>query len=90
MRAADLAWQIQLAIDADHGFPSTYSYEREDDGYRINFSFPLPSNAARRLVFFGGRRRASGSSRFSFWITESQLADEEVFLQKHLWLIKAY
>lgn len=88
MRASDSAWQIQLAIDAHAGNPATFTSVREEDGFRLDLSFPLPISGRRRLAFLGGRRVPGNGRPFSFWIPESQLPAEEAYLREHFWFRK--
>lgn len=86
MRACDQAWQIQLAIDARNGNRDIYRVALEDDGYRLDFMFPLPMAARRRINFLGGGRRPKSGGGLSFYLPASQLDEEKTFLELHYWL----
>lgn len=86
MRACDQAWQIQLAIDTRNGLPDSYHVAIDDNGCRLDFTFPLPMAARRRLIFLGGGRRPRKGGGLSFWLPASQLDEEKRFLEQHYWL----
>jgi len=90
-RACDVAWQIQLAIDASRGFPALMRTRPDPQGAGIylEVGFPLPMAARRRLLLLAGSRGLSGSSGFSFWLPASQLAQEKSFLADHFWYAPA-
>ena len=84
-RACDEAWRMQLAIDAANGFPSTCRVTAVGDGCRLDFDFPLPMAAKRRLLFLGGRE-SDQRAVFSFSLPTSESAQEASFLKTHYWI----
>lgn len=90
VRACDVAWRVQLAIDAAAGHPATYTVKPEGVDFSLSANFPLPLAAKRRLLFLGGRSSANAGSRFTFRLSSSQQAREERFLRDHYWLKAAH
>lgn len=84
-RACDQAWQAQLAIDAEEGYPSTYRTVASQNGHLLNFDFPLPLTARRRLWYLGGIGKR-GDNPYTFWIPDAELATESAYLEQHLWM----
>lgn len=84
-RACDEAWRMQLAIDAANGFPSICRVTAVGDGCRLDFDFPLPTAAKRRLLFLGGRESVQRAA-FSFSLPTSESAQEASFLKTHYWI----
>lgn len=86
-RACDVAWHIQLAIDADNGFAARIRTrpDANGEGSYLEVDFPLPMSAQRRLVLLGGGHGNRDSDGFSFWLPTSQLAEEVLALKEHFW-----
>jgi hypothetical protein len=84
-RGCDIAWHLQMAIDHCHGTPQLYRRRPEPGGACLDFLSPLPLWAQRRLAILG-RPAPREKCLFSYWIPQRELASEEAFLQKHLWL----
>ena len=84
-RACDQAWEAQLAIDAEEGFPTTYRTAPGQGGDSLILDFPLPLAARRRLWYLGGVGRRSDNP-YAFWIPSGQLATESAYLERHLWI----
>ncbi len=84
-RASDVAWRLQLALDAQRGTPATYiiSPDASDEGATIYFDFPLPLPARRRLLVLGARRIEDHS--YKFWLPKAELATEKQFLREYYW-----
>jgi len=84
-RASDTAWRLQLALDAEAGYPATYSVSQDPGhgGSLLNFNFPLPLAARRRLLFLGGLRKENNP--YQFWLPAEELALEQQFLREHYW-----
>ncbi|WP_046168005.1 hypothetical protein [Chromobacterium vaccinii] len=84
-RACDVAWRLQLALDAEAGYPATYSIspDTEHAGVLLRFDFPLPLAARRRLLILGGRR--SENNPYHFWLPAAELGQERLFLREHYW-----
>lgn len=84
-RACDQAWRLQLAIDAVAGFPATFHASSVGGDHRLDFNFPLPIDARRRLLFIGGRE-VDAQAAYSVQISNSQLEIEKEFLRMHCWM----
>jgi hypothetical protein len=84
-RGCDFAWHLQLAIDSCRGSPQKYRRRQAQDGICLDFFSPLPLWAERRLAIIG---RPAERSRclFTYQILECELAAEEEFLRRRLWL----
>src|SRR6266850_4845347 len=85
-RGSDFAWHLQMAIDSCRGSPQKYRRRTTDEGTRLDFFSPLPLWAERRLAIIGcpvERDRCL----FSYQVPNAELAVEEEFLQKHLWMV---
>lgn len=84
-RGSDFAWHLQLAIDSCRGAPQKYRRRREADGVCLDFFSPLPLWAERRLAIIG-RPAERVRCLFTYQFPERELAAEEEFLRKRLWL----
>jgi hypothetical protein len=84
-RGSDFAWHLQLAIDSCRGAPQKYRRRREADGVCLDFFSPLPLWAERRLAIVG-RPAERVHCLFTYQFPERELAAEEGFLRKRLWL----
>lgn len=84
-RGCDVAWYLQMAIDHCRGMPQRYRRRPAPGGACLDFFSPLPLWARRRLAVLG-RPAPREKCLFSYWIAERELASEEAFLQKRLWL----
>lgn len=87
-RGCDEAWRLQMAIDRANGTPQLYRVRAEGDYAYVDFFSPLPLWAERRLMLVG-RHETPEKCLFSYRVRSSDLAAEEEFLQKHLWLARA-
>lgn len=84
-RGCDSAWHLQLAIDYCAGHPQQYLRSETDGGARFDFFSPLPLWAQRRLMIFGNER-PNNKSLFAHEVRNSEVENEEKYLQEHLWL----
>jgi hypothetical protein len=84
-RGSDFAWHLQLAIDSCRGAPQKYRRRRDATGVCLDFFSPLPLWAERRLAIIG-RPVERGHCLFTYQFPERELAAEEEFLRKRLWL----
>lgn len=84
-RGCDAAWHIQMAIDALNGTPQRYRIRQAETGPILDFFSPLPLWARRRLAIFG-RTEQPSHCVFSYSLPERELAAEENFLKRRLWL----
>jgi hypothetical protein len=74
-----------MAIDACRGSPQKYRRRPTPDGTLLDFFSPLPLWAERRLAIIGSPAERA-HCLFTYHISERELAAEEEFLQKRLWL----
>ena len=86
-RGCDIAWHLQMAIDFERGEPQQYRRRLVSDGAYLDFFSPIPLWAQRRLVIIG-RPAPREKCLFSYWLPEVEIAPEEEFLQKRLWLAR--
>ncbi|HEY6347638.1 MAG TPA: hypothetical protein VIY49_39610 [Bryobacteraceae bacterium] len=85
-RGCDVAWHLQMAIDACRGTPQHYRLRHTAQGHSLDFFSPLPMWAHRRMMVVGspGPRE---KCLLAFQITEQDFQSERMFLQQHLWLM---
>lgn len=84
-RGCDVAWRIQMAIDALAGRPQEYRLTLTDVGSRFDFFSPIPSWARRRLAVIG-REIEPADCLMSFLVPTTEVAAEEAFLNDLLYL----
>lgn len=84
-RGCDMAWHLQMAIDASRGDHQLYRRQETDHGMRVDFLSPIPEWAERRLMIFG-RAVPRQKSLFSYELPKTEAGAEERFLQERLWL----
>jgi len=87
-RGCDEAWRLQMAIDRTNGAPQVYRMRAASEYAFLDFFSPLPLWAERRLMLVG-RHEEPEKCLLSYRVRSSELAGEEEFLQKHLWLAPA-
>jgi hypothetical protein len=87
-RGCDEAWRLQMAIDHANGTPQAYRVRAAGEYAYVDFYSPLPQWAERRLMLVG-RHEPPNKCLLSYRLRVSELAVEEEFLQKHLWLAPA-
>lgn len=87
-RGCDIAWRLQMAIDAQAGSAQTYVVQENGDTARVEFFVPIPDWAQRRLALVGEEMESS-SSLLAYIVSGQELAAEEEFLQGHLFLARA-
>jgi hypothetical protein len=85
LRPCDIAWRIQMAIDAEAGAPQRFRVRTAQPESFIDFFAPLPSWATRKLTI-SGRRAESHRCLISFAVPNSDLGPEVEFLRERLWL----
>jgi len=85
-RGSDVAWHLQMAIDACRGRPQHYRLRQTGQGHSLDFFSPLPMWAHRRMLVAGspGPRE---KCLLAFQITEQDFQSERTFLQQQLWLM---
>jgi hypothetical protein len=84
-RGSDVAWHLQMALDARLGSPQRYRVRRVSGAPVIDFFSPLPSWAERRLAIIG-RPAMKEHCLFSYQFSDAELAAEIAFIEKCLWL----
>lgn len=87
-RGCDEAWRLQMAIDQLNGMPQVYRVRVTGEYAYVDFYSPLPFWAERRLMLVG-HHEAPNNCLLAYRLRFSELAAEEEFLQKHLWLTPA-
>ncbi|MBB5360541.1 hypothetical protein HDE76_003785 [Rhodanobacter sp. ANJX3] len=85
-RSCDVAWLTQLAMDATAGHPNGYRIVKERDGWRLTLNFPLPLNAIRRLLHWGGHIHSAVDHYQTFWVPDDVRDVVERFLQEQCWM----
>jgi hypothetical protein len=84
-RGCDVAWRIQMAIDATAGRPQEYRLVVADGGFRFDFFSPIPVWARRRLAVIGQECEPAGCL-ISFFVPAKEVEAEERFLSELLYL----
>jgi len=84
-RGCDVAWHLQMAIDQSRGTPQKYRRRSGTGGAYLDFFSPIPLWAQRRLCVVG-RFVPPEHCLLSYWVPERELAAEEDYVQRHLWL----
>ena len=84
-RGCDAAWHLQMANDHSNRMPQKYRRRPANGGELLDFFSPLPLWARRRLMTIG-RPEPRDRSLFSYFVPQRELAAEEEFLQRRLWL----
>jgi len=81
-RSCDLAWRVQMAMDAVIGTPQAV---RVRESSVLDFFSPLPSWAERRLAVVG-EREPPYRCLFSYRMPDKDVEDSLLFLKDHLWI----
>jgi hypothetical protein len=84
-RPCDLAWRIQMAIDADVGTPQRVRLRHADHRVVLDFFSPLPAWAERRLAVVG-ERIAPNRSLISYAVSQPEVDDAITFMKDYLWI----
>jgi hypothetical protein len=84
-RPCDLAWRIQMAMDAYAGTPQRVRLRQVDHQVVLDFFSPLPSWAERRLAVVG-ERTAPHRSLLSFLIPRTEVDETIKFMKDYLWI----
>lgn len=84
-RPCDLAWRLQMAIDAIAGVPQKMRLGKDQESAWIEVFAPLPAYAERRLALVGTRSREKGAL-FRYRVPEGAVAGEVEALKSVLWL----
>ncbi len=89
--AADEAWELQAAIDAERGHEQRVRVRPTSDaGYKVlDFFSPLPSWAQRRLDLLGTPLLSGTGALFSYNLPADEVAEELDFLTDRLWMSTA-
>ncbi len=86
--AADEAWELQAAIDAENGHRQRLrTRPTPDTAYTaLDFFSPLPGWAQRRLDLFGTPLLAARGALFSYSLPTNEVGEELDFLAQRLWM----
>jgi hypothetical protein len=84
-RGCDVAWHLQMAIDAGLGRPQVYRRRDVLGGTYFDFFSPLPLWAARRFAVLG-QAASPENCLLTYWLASQDVAEEEDFLRQRLWL----
>ncbi|WP_411338966.1 hypothetical protein V6U71_13660 [Sphingopyxis sp. J-6] len=84
-RGCDAAWRIQMAIDTVAGRPQEYRLREAGGDAILDFFFPIPMWARKRLAVIGSEIDPAGCL-LSFLVPQTELATEEKFLSEMLFL----
>ena len=86
--AADEAWVVQAALDAERGNSQRLRVSPTSGGEHRRFDFfsPLPSWAQRRLDLFGTPVLAGRGALFSYSLPTSEVDEELTFFSNRLWM----
>ena len=84
-RPCDLAWRIQMAIDADAGTPQRVRLRQVDHQAVLDFFSPLPSWAERKLAVVG-ERTPPHRSLLSYLIPRPEVDETIKFMNDYLWI----
>jgi hypothetical protein len=79
-RACDLAWRVQLALDALSDRSSRYQVTMGDDVATLVVNFPVPALERRTLLHLGGRRDTT-TSAFRYTFPSGSLQAAEAILR---------
>lgn len=80
VRGCDMAWSVQLALDAESENPARYHVLGTHNGWTsLRLEFPLPLHYRRRLLHLGGRRSTEDEG-FRFHVPAADLATAEAIL----------
>jgi hypothetical protein len=85
LRPCDIAWRIQMAIDAEAGTPQSVRVKEGQESSLLDFFSPLPSWTERRLAVVASKSMGAGRL-FSYELPTSSLQEEIAFLKNALWL----
>ena len=85
VRPCDVAWRIQMALDAAVRSPQTYRAVERDGDVELAFSSPIPSWAERKLAIVG-TKTARASALYAYQLPQEATPAAEKFLQQLLWL----
>lgn len=86
VRPSDIAYRIQLALDAVDGTPQQFAFDQDGADALLSFFAPLPSWAKRRLATTGTLLDKATGALFSFKFQMSDVVEQTKFLREHVWL----
>jgi hypothetical protein len=84
-RPCDVAWRVQMALDAGSGTPQRVRLRASGQQTRLDFYSPIPSWAERKLAV-DGKPIAPERCLFSYEIPAESGSEIVAFLQSHLWM----
>jgi hypothetical protein len=85
LRPCDVAWRIQMALDASAGGPQRFRIRQEKASPVLDFFSPLPSWAERKLAVVG-QRAERHKCMLSYAVPASDTDNEIRFLRERLWI----
>jgi hypothetical protein len=85
VRPCDIAWRIQMALDAQAGCPQRFRVRPLGPEYGLDFFSPLPSWAERKLAV-AGEKTDRHKSLLSYCVSTTDLEHETQFLRGRLWM----
>ena len=85
-RGCDAAWRLQAAIDAGRQMPQEFRASKDETASRIDLFSPPPMWLSRRWSSLGRLLPRSRSALFSFEFDPNEGSQEELFLEKMLWM----
>ena len=84
-RPCDIAWHIQMAMDAERGAKQRFRVQLHPEGDHIEFFSPLPSWAERKMMTSGVRQSRPGCL-FCYVMRAGESSRTIPFLQSQMWL----
>jgi hypothetical protein len=84
-RPCDLAWRIQMAMDAEAGTPQRVRLRQVDHLAVLDFFSPLPAWAERKLAVVG-ERTAPHRSLLSYLVPQPEVDETIQFMKDYLWI----
>jgi hypothetical protein len=86
LRPCDVAWRIQMAIDAQAGTPQFFRLRESEGACFVDFPNPLPSWAARKLMI-SGERADPHRAVSTYALRGNDINEINEFLRQRLWLV---
>jgi hypothetical protein len=85
-RPCDLAWRLQMAMDAEVNTPQRVRLRTLDQAVVLDFFSPLPSWAERRLAVVGERTQPH-RSLLAYVVPRSEVDELLKFITNYLWIM---
>jgi hypothetical protein len=84
-RGCDLAWRLQLALDAARGKAARYRSTTHEEQVRLDVDFPIPLLQRRQLDYLGSTATGSG---FTLLVPRAEISNAETILES-IWFIRS-